>query len=206
MAGHPFFIPGLQGARLPFLPTREQLDIPPSYMSNLLVTVYFDKLHYALPVLYKNQFLNKYRDLVDGADQVRADVRFLAVFYAVCACATSLLARDGGVQSLSPGIEHFEKAALLQLSLNDDASIEQIQCFALLSQCTASWNSLGQAWKYAGQAVRSAIDLGCHVGGRVCAIKCVSADFYIARKVAERNQQSRRRNEQPSLVECLCSR
>ena len=163
VSGHPFFIPGRKWGPLPFLPEPKQLSLPPTYMSDLLVGVYFDQLHYSLPLLDKNRFTKQYRELVTGRAQTKADVRFLAVFYAVCACASSLVMKERSPQASFPGIEHYEKATLMQLRTSEEACVEQVQSLALLAYCTAGWNTLSQAWKYAGQAVRAAQDLGFHV-------------------------------------------
>ncbi|KAF4536887.1 uncharacterized protein LTHEOB_11755 [Lasiodiplodia theobromae] len=65
-----------------------------------------------------------------------------------------------------PGQEFYEKAWLLYYGAAGQGTIEQVQCLALLSVCSAGWNTLTQAWKFAGQAVRSAQDLGLHTGLR----------------------------------------
>lgn len=163
VAGHPFFIPGKTWSSLPFLPTPEQLRLPPAYLADLLLQVYFDRLHASFPLLHKDHFLRKYKSLQSGRQQQRTEARFLAVLYAVCACASSLLLKDHFPSSPFPGLEYYENANLMQLRCMGEACIEQIQCLALLAHCAAGWNTLSQAWKYAGQAVRAAQDLGYHV-------------------------------------------
>lgn len=62
------------------------------------------------------------------------------------------------------GLQYYQSAILLHFKSTDEGSIEQVQCLALLSMCSAGWNTLAQSWKFAGQAVRAAQDLGLHVG------------------------------------------
>lgn len=168
VAGHPFFIPGRTWNSLPFLPSPKQMTLPPTYMSDLLLQVYFDQLHSSFPLLDENGFSKQYRALLVDRSQKRADAKFLAVFYAVCACAASLLAKDRSAQTPLPGMEYYENATLMQLRSMGEACVEQIQCLALLSHCASGWNTLSHAWKYAGQAVRAAQELGFHVNDPEC--------------------------------------
>jgi hypothetical protein len=61
-------------------------------------------------------------------------------------------------------LQYYQSAILLHFKSSGEGSIEQFQCLALLSMCLAGWNALAQSWKFAGQAVRSAQNLGLHVG------------------------------------------
>ncbi|KAL4968012.1 transcription factor domain-containing protein [Aspergillus stella-maris] len=160
----PFFIQGQVWPELPYLPHPGDLGRPPQYVSDLLVNIYFDQLHYTFPILYKPDFMRRYH-LMNSASAKRdtgVGRGFISVFFAVCACASSLLPRAPGSSSL-PGIEYYQKALLLHFASSGEVFLEQVQCLGLLALCSAGWNTLSQSWRFAGQAVRLAQDLGLHV-------------------------------------------
>lgn len=163
----PWFSRGKTWPRLPHLPHAGQLPRPPRYVSDLLVNIYFEQLHYTFPVLYKSHFLQRYQLLVNARRWDTVDVGFLSVFFAVCACASGLLPRESETTSTFPGIKFYESAVLLHYGSTGEGSIEQVQCLSLLSICSAGWNTLAQSWKWAGQAVRAAQDLGLHVSSGI---------------------------------------
>ncbi|KAL4811147.1 fungal-specific transcription factor domain-containing protein [Aspergillus unguis] len=160
----PFFIQGQVWPELPYLPQPQDLSRPPQYVSDLLVGIYFDQLHYTFPILYKPDFMRRYQALNSGKRGSDAAVGrgFVSIFFAVCACASSLLPRAPGSSSL-PGIEYYQKALLLHFASSGEVFLEQVQCLGLLALCSAGWNTLSQSWRFAGQAVRLAQDLGLHV-------------------------------------------
>ncbi|KAJ5113982.1 hypothetical protein N7456_002516 [Penicillium angulare] len=94
------------------------------------------------------------------------DKAFLSVFFAVCACASGLLPQAQGSSTLV-GIEYYQKSLLLYFASSGEVFLEQVQCLGLLAFCSASWNVLAQSWRFAGQAVRIAQDLGLHVSSLV---------------------------------------
>lgn len=159
----PLFVRGRVWPVLPFLPSPEQLSRPPKYVADLLVKLYFEQLHYTFPVLFKPQFMQCYRQMFHaGPDNSSPqDRRFLSVFFAMCACASSLLPTSS--ERGFAGIEYYEKALLLYYASTGEASLERVQCLALLAMCAAGWNTLTQSWLLAGQAVRSALDIGLHL-------------------------------------------
>ena len=159
----PFFDRGRTWPPLPFLPKAEQLVRPPRYVSDLLVNLYFDQLHFTMPVIYKSYFMQRYNSFITDRSGKALDTGFLSVFFAVCACASGLLPREPGNPGVFTGLQYYESALLLHYKSTGEGSIEQVQCLALLSMCTAGWNTLTQSWKFAGQAVRAAQDLGLHV-------------------------------------------
>lgn len=161
----PFFIQGQVWSELPYLPQSKDLGKPPQYIADLLVGVYFDQLHYTFPILYKPDFMRRYQQMKAVKRDAVEDRGFLSVFFAVCACASSLLPRAGN--SSLPGIEYYQKAPLLQFASTGEAFIEQVQCLGLLALCSAGWNTLSQSWGFAGQAVRVAQDLRLHVSSLV---------------------------------------
>ena len=162
----PFFVQGKTWPELPFLPKPEQLSRPPHYVAELLIRLYFDKLHYSFPVLFKPSFMKRYHQMLrSGPDPSVVQRRFLLIFYAVCACASSLL--PSASESGFPGIDYYEKALLLYYASTGEASLERVQCLALLGSCAAGWNTLTQSWMLAGQAVRAAQDIGLHLGDRL---------------------------------------
>jgi hypothetical protein len=158
----PFFLPGVVWPELPFLPKLEQLPRPPQYVADLLIGLYFDRIHYTFPIVYKPSFMTRYRQVYRGSSHgdIR-DRRFMIVFFAVCACASSLLPSSSGTQLA--GNEYYEKALLLYYASAGEASLARVQCLGLLALCTAGWNILAQSWMLAGQAVRAAMDIGLHL-------------------------------------------
>lgn len=159
----PFFVRGKIFPRLPNLPHANQFTRPPRYISDLLINIYFDQLHYTMPVLYKPHFLQRYSLLLNQRSSDDVDAEFLSVFFAVCACASGLLPRELGSSSSFTGLKYYENSMLLHYASTGSGTIEQVQCLSLLSMCSAGWNTLAQSWKFAGHAVRAAQDLGLHV-------------------------------------------
>jgi hypothetical protein len=159
----PFFKHGQLWPRLSCLPQAEALPRPPHYISNLLIDIYFEQLHFVLPIIYKPHFMQRYKLLLNNRSRGDVDAGFLAVFFAVCACASGLLPKEPGTSSLFTGLQYYESAMILHQGSIGEGTIEQVQTLALLSMCSAGWNSLAQSWKFAGQAVRAAQDLGLHV-------------------------------------------
>jgi hypothetical protein len=162
----PLFVHGQRWPELPHLPKAEQLSRPPQYIADLLVNLYFDQLHYTFPVLHKSHFMARYKYMNSTRAVEPPDRRFLSVFFAICACASSLLPSDGKY-SRFPGLDYYEKALLLHFASHGEASLEGVQCLALLGMCSAGWNTLTQSWNYAGRAVRAAQDLGIHLSSLV---------------------------------------
>lgn len=162
----PLFVHGKTWRELPFLPKPEQLDLPPKYVADLLVGLYFNHLHYTFPVLYKPYFMEQCQRIYSRQGDKSADGKFLSVFFAVCACASSLLSADTSSSGF-PGIDYYEKALLLHFASIGQASLEKVQCLALLAMCTAGWNTLSTSWNYTGQAARVAQDLGMHLSSLV---------------------------------------
>ncbi|KAH7014084.1 Zn(II)2Cys6 transcription factor, partial [Microdochium trichocladiopsis] len=158
----PLFTHGQVWPELSLLPGPEKLSRPPQYVGDLLVGLYFDQLHYMLPVLYKPDFMARYRQMKASTT---VDKRFLMVFFAICACASNLIPSDSGGSKTArfPGIDYYQKSLLLNFATTGEASLERVQCFALLAMCSAGWNTLSQSWTFAGQAVRAAQDLGMHL-------------------------------------------
>jgi hypothetical protein len=158
----PFFTPGIVWPSLPYLPRPDQVPRPPRYIADLLVNIFFDQVHYTFPILYQPQFMRQYYNLMRERPNTSPESGFLSVFFAVCAYSSSLM--DQGTGQRFPGMEYYEKAILLHYAGTGQATIEQVQCPALLALCSARWNTLAQSWKFAGQAVRAAQDLGFHIG------------------------------------------
>ncbi|KAH6647177.1 fungal-specific transcription factor domain-containing protein [Truncatella angustata] len=183
----PLFVQGQRWPELPHLPKAEQLNRPPQYISDLLVNLYFDQLHYTLPVLHKKHFLTRYRQMNSPRSAEPPDRKFLSVFFAVCACASSLLPSNGK-SSRFAGLDYYEKALLLHYASTGDVSPEAVQCLALLAMCCAGWNTLTQSWNYAGRAVRAAQDLGMHLSS----LSSMGANMDLSPAAIIRQQLSRR--------------
>ncbi|RDW63254.1 hypothetical protein BP6252_10799 [Coleophoma cylindrospora] len=159
----PFFKRGQIWPRLSYLPQADDLPRPPRYISDMLINLYFEQLHFTLPVIYKPQFMARYRLLLANTQQgTNVDAAFLAVFFAVCACASGLFPRQSGNLTAFPGLDFYECAMVLLQASTGEGTIEQVQTLALISMCSAGWNKLAQSWKFAKQAVSAAQDLGLH--------------------------------------------
>ena len=159
----PFFTRGITWPRLPGLAKAEQLKLPPRYISDLLINLYFDQLHYTMPVLYRPHFMQRYKLLLASRSSGNIDAGFLSVFFAVCACAAGLLPREPGQPAMFTGLRYYESAVSLHYASTGEGSIERVQCLALLSMTTSGWNTLSQSWLLAGQACRAAQEIGLHV-------------------------------------------
>jgi hypothetical protein len=177
----PFFLPGAVWPDLPFLPKPDQLPRPPQYVADLLIGLYFDRMHYTFPIVFKPDFLRSYRQVYrDGSDgSANRNRKFLMVFFAVCACASSLLPSSPSVQLT--GNEYYERALLLYYASEGEASVEKVQCLGLLALCTAGWNTLARSWMFAGQAVRAAMDIGLHLDDQLVSLLAISGKLRCAR-------------------------
>lgn len=164
----PWFARNGQWPLVPYLPTVASLPRPPRYVSDLLVSVYFDRINSTFPICFKPDFMRKYTALVSNPSDASSDQGFMSVFFAVCACASGLMPRDPGTSSTFTGLKYYESAFVLNMASTGHGTIEQVQCLALLSLCTAGWNTLAQSWKFAGSAIRAAQDLGLHVSQTSC--------------------------------------
>ncbi|KAF5007384.1 hypothetical protein FDECE_6270 [Fusarium decemcellulare] len=162
----PMFVRGVRWPEMPYLPKPEDITRPPQYLADLLVNLYFDQLHYTFPVLYKPQFMLQYSQMMSNRSNSPIDKGFLSVFFATCACASSLLLA-GGDTTKFPGLDYYQKALILHFASVGEASIERVQCLGLLAMCSGGWNTLTQSWSFAGQAVRAAQDLGMHLSSLV---------------------------------------
>ncbi|KAI3556117.1 hypothetical protein CABS02_03826 [Colletotrichum abscissum] len=120
----PSFVHGKVWPPLPYVPAPESLPRPPQYVSDLLVSLYFDKLHYIFPILIKPHFMKGYQKLLRAGPDFSSPKRgrFLMVFFAVCACASGLL--PSNLESGLPGIDFYQKALLiLSASTGETTSI-----------------------------------------------------------------------------------
>ncbi|KAF5551680.1 c6 zinc finger domain-containing protein [Fusarium mexicanum] len=59
----PFFVHGLRWRDLPYLPKAEDMNLPPKYIADMLVGLYFEHYHYTFPVIYKPHFTESYKSL-----------------------------------------------------------------------------------------------------------------------------------------------
>ncbi|KAJ3535848.1 hypothetical protein NM208_g2689 [Fusarium decemcellulare] len=186
----PMFVRGVRWPEMPYLPKPEDITRPPQYLADLLVNLYFDQLHYTFPVLYKPQFMFQYSQMMSNRSNIPIDKGFLSVFFAACACASSLLLA-GGDTTKFPGLDYYQKALILHFASVGEASIERVQCLGLLAMCSGGWNTLTQSWTFAGQAVRAAQDLGMHLSSLVSEdiFPTTNGEAYSRRRLHLKNQQ-----------------
>lgn len=165
----PLLVHDLRGRESPYLPRSSDLSLPPKYIADMLIGLYFDHYHYTFPVLYKPVFLQDYKLLYTLHEETTQDSGFRSVFFAVCACASNLAALEG-IHSSLPGLDFYEKALSLHYGTMGQVTMTRVQCLALVSMCCASWNSISTSWHFVGQAVREAQELGVHLSRLVRSI------------------------------------
>ncbi|KAH8830218.1 fungal-specific transcription factor domain-containing protein [Flagelloscypha sp. PMI_526] len=151
------------------LPGPEEVEYPDRDLADKLVETYFSRLHYLMPVIDKPSFAHQYRHLMDNTHDfnlARSETAFIALVFAVFACAASLVddprlktgtSDDGGM-----GMVYYERALILQYISHARIQPAHVQCFILLSSFLCSVNCLPQAWILVGQAVRTGQDVGLH--------------------------------------------
>ncbi|KAH6685482.1 hypothetical protein F5X68DRAFT_262706 [Plectosphaerella plurivora] len=122
--------PGSGGSTTTTHEDRKQVDIPLFYITDLLTRLFFNQLHYTFPVLFKPRFIQRYRRIYGRtsatAKQSEADdQRFLIVFFAVYAYASSLLPPNTASPGF-PGLEYYKRALLLHYASTGEASLERV--------------------------------------------------------------------------------
>ncbi|KAG6812643.1 hypothetical protein H0H92_001593 [Tricholoma furcatifolium] len=76
------------------LPGPEEVEIPERDLADKLITAYFARFHFLMPVLDKPAFLREYNNIMDNSkdvDLIRSQAAFLSVLFAVFACAAHLV-------------------------------------------------------------------------------------------------------------------
>ena len=157
----PFFLPSERASRFSTgLPTAAETALPPKYIADLLLQLYFGQLHPVMPILEETAFKSKYSAVYSLGKC--PDAAFLSILLGVFATAARLLP---GASKTGPASEYFEQARVIHcLAMREGAAqIEHVQCLALMSVYLGGINDMPQSWLYAGQAVRMAQDLGLHV-------------------------------------------
>ncbi|KAG5729998.1 Transcriptional activator protein acu-15 [Termitomyces sp. T112] len=152
------------------LPGPEEVEFPERDLADKLITAYFSRFHFLMPVVDKPTFLRQYNLIMDNLKDyalIRSETAFLSVVFAVFSCAAHLVqdsrltigqpADDGGM-----GMVYYERALILQYISHPNTQIAHVQGFILMSSFLCSVNCLPQAWILLGQAVRTGQDLGLH--------------------------------------------
>ncbi|KAH8113420.1 fungal-specific transcription factor domain-containing protein [Phellopilus nigrolimitatus] len=172
--------------RIHALPEAEEVEYPDRDLADTMVNAYFSRLHFLLPVIDKPSFIIAYNHLMEHKDEVlfvRAQTPFIALVFAVFACAARIVDDprlhdndEGGL-----GMVYYERALILQYISHASIQITHVQCFVLLSSFLCAVNCLPQAWLLVGQAVRMSQDLGLHRYSRHISIKPIEKQ--VRRKV-----------------------
>ncbi|KAL5527321.1 hypothetical protein ACEPAG_6112 [Sanghuangporus baumii] len=168
------------------LPGPEEVEYPDRDLADKLVDAYFHRLHFLLPVVDKTSFLTAYKNLMDlrhDVNVVRAQTPFIALVFAVFACASRVVddprlndEDDGGL-----GMVYYERSLILHYISHPLIQIAHVQCIVLLSSFLCAVNCLPQAWLLVGQAVRMSQDLGLHRSTRH--VNMTALEKHVRRKV-----------------------
>ncbi|KAG6820448.1 hypothetical protein H0H93_000444 [Arthromyces matolae] len=152
------------------LPGPEEVEFPERDLADKLITAYFTRFHFLMPILDKPAFLRQYNLIMDNLKDhalISSHGAFLSLLFAVFSCAAHLV-QDGRLTTGEPtddggmGMLYYERALMLQYISHANPQIAHVQCFVLLSSFLCSINCLPQAWILLGQAVRTGQDLGLH--------------------------------------------
>ncbi|KAF4434805.1 hypothetical protein F53441_13644 [Fusarium austroafricanum] len=133
---------------------------------------YFDGLHYAQPLLYKEEFLSRCQQLwLNGRSSCTTS--FLALYYAVLGfgALTMVWAEDelvDGQGRFEWSRKLLEKSRALAGRLCQTTDLESVQCFLFLAKICQNELSPHTAYIYVGRAVRTALAMGLN---RDCARK-----------------------------------
>ncbi|KAG9219210.1 hypothetical protein CCMSSC00406_0001620 [Pleurotus cornucopiae] len=152
------------------LPGPEEVEYPEPDLADKLIEAYFARFHFLMPVIDKPSFLRQYRTLMENkhdATHVRSEAAFVALVFAVYACAAHLvddkrLTLGRSMDEGGMGMVYYERALILQYISHAHTQVAHVQCFLLMSSFLCSVNCLPQAWILVGQAVRIGQDLGLH--------------------------------------------
>jgi hypothetical protein len=145
---------------------------------------YYEKLHFALPVIAKEEFQSQLEALIATPNTDMRDSHFLPVFYAVLALASlsSPWDRDNrrdeklaALKNADLGTLFFERSVVSNSTSADYGRLPKSpsvrrnlsQVIALIIQAAylAAIGCQAEAWISIGSATRLAQDLGLHVRG-----------------------------------------
>ncbi|KAJ3981533.1 putative fungal-specific transcription factor [Lentinula detonsa] len=171
------------------LPGPEEVEYPERDLADKMVNAYFSRFHFLMPVIDKPSFLRQYRNIMDNQQDhslVRSETAFIALIFAVFACAANLvqderLSMSGRTDEGGMGMIYYERSLILQYISHANTQTAHVQCFILLSSFLCSVNCLPQAWILVGQAVRTGQDLGLHVSA------FLYGDLYAYRRDVQRS-------------------
>ncbi|KAL0949563.1 hypothetical protein HGRIS_009612 [Hohenbuehelia grisea] len=166
------------------LPGPEEVEYPEPDLGDKLIDAYFARFHFLMPVIDKPTFLRQYKRLMENKHDpvhVRSETAFVALVFAVYACAAHLvqdprLLTGKSLDEGGMGMVYYERALILQYISHAHTQVAHVQCFILMSSFLCSVNCLPQAWILVGQAVRTGQDLGLHRSPRRLAITPVEKE------------------------------
>ncbi|CVL05898.1 uncharacterized protein FPRN_14216 [Fusarium proliferatum] len=134
------------------------------HVATQFIEGYFDGLHYAQPLLYKDEFLRRCQTLwLQGRSSCTTS--FLALYYAVLGFGA--LTMVWGDDEFIDGQGRFEwsrklleKSRALAGRLCQTTDLESVQCFLFLAKICQNELSPHTAYIYVGRAVRTALAMG----------------------------------------------
>ncbi|KAI0028028.1 fungal-specific transcription factor domain-containing protein [Vararia minispora EC-137] len=165
------------------LPGPEEVEYPPRDLADALIGAYFLRFHFLCPIIDKPMFMRQYQVIMDHTGDInlsRSETAFIALVFAVFACAAPLLDDprlkgdkddDGGM-----GMVYYERSLILSYISHASTQVAHVQCFVLLSSFLCSVNCLPQAWILTGQGLRIAQDLGMHRSPRRLNISAIEKE------------------------------
>ncbi|ORY57697.1 fungal-specific transcription factor domain-domain-containing protein [Leucosporidium creatinivorum] len=162
------------------LPPPAGVELPDRDLADKLINVFFEQLQPLYPILHRPTFMREY-EILWKTPLHRLNPMKMALVFAVLACASPLVddrrAQNqgrfnpalGATFSLQStvgvernGVGFYGTANILVLHGVTDATLEQVQTYALFALFLCNSNCAARAWIVLGQAIRFAVDLGLH--------------------------------------------
>ncbi|KAI8063592.1 fungal-specific transcription factor domain-containing protein [Gongronella butleri] len=127
--------------------------LPPTDLSEHLLTLYFERFYYVLPLFYKKQ-------LVCPEDKTLSPLLLNAIYAVASRLSDDIRVRSDPDNPDTAGDLFYERAKRLLDDDYDVPRISTVQALILLSSHQQGAAKTARAWLYSGMAFRMALDLG----------------------------------------------